>query len=149
MAKMPQSWGPFRQLTNFQRQFDELFDRFLETKWRPADSPRALPVESYIEGDQLIIRADLPGVDPKDVEITVAGGMLKIAGRREPSREPEKQGRVGQKHPYKRFERTLTLPPDVTPEQIKASYRNGVLELRVPLSTKAGARKVTVRVDDE
>jgi len=73
MARTRQAWGPLRQLENFQHEFEELFDRFLQARWRPAKRQGALPVESYIEGDKLVIRADLPGVHPKDVEITVTG----------------------------------------------------------------------------
>jgi len=147
MARTPQAWRPLRQLENFQREFDELFDRFLEARWRSAKRRRPVPIVSYTEGDQLVIRADLPGVDPNDVEITVTGNMLKVAGRREPSKEPEKQGRIRQEFSYGPLERTITLPQGVTPEQIKASYRNGVLELRVPLPGKPAAR--TVRIENE
>jgi len=156
MAGTPKAWSPLRQLEDFQREFDELFDRFLQAKWRSAKRPRSLPIvsymegdQSYTEGDQLVIRADLPGVDPNDVEIMITGNMLRITGRREPSKESEKQGRIRQQFTYGPFERAITLPQGVTPEQIKASYRNGVLELRIRLAGKPAARKVTVRVENE
>ena len=67
--------SPFRELgqfqhrlEQFQRDFDEVFDRCLRARWRSAMRPRALPVESHIEGDQVVIRADLPWVDPKTPE---------------------------------------------------------------------------------
>jgi HSP20 family protein len=148
MARTFRQWGPLRQLENFQRDFDELFDRLLRAKWRSAANAQPLPpVESYIEEDQLVIRADLPGVDPEDIQITITGNVLRVAGRREPSKEPQ----VGIRREFRHgpFERTLTLPQGVAPEQIKASYRNGVLELRVPLPQKPAAHKVRVRTEKE
>ena len=91
--RMPQAWSPLRQLENFQREFDELFDRFLQARWRLANRPRPVPIVYYMEGDQ--------------------------------------------------------LPGSTQTTEIKASYRNGVLELRVPLPGKPAARKVTVRVENE
>ena len=146
MARTPQQWRPLRQLENFQRDFDELFDRLLGTGWRLAAGPQPLPVKSYIEGGQLVVRADLPGVDPEDIEITITGNMLRVAGRRGLS--TGRESRIGQEFRYGPFERTM-LPQGAAPEQIKASYRNGVLEVRVTLPPKPAAHKVRVHTEKE
>src|SRR5713101_7979904 len=75
--RSPRAGSPFREpegsssakLEQFQRDFDEGFDQCLQARWRSAMRPRALPVESHIEGDQVVIRADLPWVDPKDTRM--------------------------------------------------------------------------------
>ena len=81
--------SPFRELgqfqhrlEQFQRDFDEVFDQCLQARWRSAMRPRALPVESHIEGDQVVIRADLPRVDPKDTR-RVEGDRVPYCGARQ------------------------------------------------------------------
>jgi HSP20 family protein len=146
MARTPQRWGPLRQLEDFRRDFDELFDRYLRARWRSTAARQLLPpVESFVEGDQLVIRADLPGVDPEDIEITITGNMLRVASRSGPS--TERESRIGQEFRYGPFERTIMLPQGAAPEQIKASYRNGVLEVRVTLPPKPAAHKVKVHTE--
>ena len=71
-----------RQLEQFQRDFDEVFDQCLQARWRSAMRPRALPVESHIEGDQVVIRADLPWVDPKDTRMA-EGDRVPYCGARQ------------------------------------------------------------------
>jgi len=90
-------------------------------------------VEEIHEDDTLVVRAELPGVDPdKDVDISVSDGVLHIEGRREESTEDKKEGSYRSEFRYGTFSRDLALPKGVESKQVKASYRDGILEVRIP-----------------
>jgi HSP20 family protein len=128
-----QLWNAFRGMENFSRDFDEVFDRFLGHRRRGEKEVQLEPaIESYIEGDKLVVRADLPGIDPKNVEITVTDDLLTIKGSREEKREERERNFVVKEVSYGSFERSITLPPGVKADDIKASSVDGVLELTAP-----------------
>ncbi len=103
-------------------------------------------VDVFEKGDALAIRAELPGVDPSDVEVTVEGGTLTVTGTR--SFETEEAG-----NGYRRkeifegdFKRTLVLPEGADQDAIAANSRDGILEIVVPMKPEVLPRKVTVDV---
>jgi HSP20 family protein len=149
MAKAIQPWSPFREMEHFRRDFDDLFDRRLgHGKGAVATPALNIPaIESYIEGDKVVIRADLPGVDPKDVHISVTGNLLMIKGSREDQTEKKECSFVCREVSYGSFERSITLPKGVRVEDIKVSYKDGVLELTAPKET--AARRVAIEVRGE
>ena len=86
-------------------------------------------LEDYFEDDTYVVRAEMPGIDPdKDVEVNVLDDVLTLRGER----EEEQQDRNRHEFHYGSFERTLRLPRGTEAEDIKASYHDGVLELRIP-----------------
>jgi len=141
-----QKWSSFGEMERFRPDFDNMFDRLAKIwNWGAGFAP---PIDSYVEGDKLRIRADLPGVDPKDVEVTVSGNMLTIRGKREHHQERKDQGWLQREVAYGSFERTLALPRGVKADDIEASYRNGVVELIVPLPASEMGRKVPIELAD-
>ncbi len=149
MANNLQNWAPFRELDHFKRSLDEMFDHFLGN-WNPMESMRGMSspaFESYIDNDQLVVRADLPGIDPKDVEVTVSGDVLTVRGKRERTQEEKKRDYIHREVSYGSFERSMTLPKGVDAEQIKASYKNGVLELTMPAPKELAPRKVPIAIE--
>jgi HSP20 family protein len=135
-------------LDRFRRDFDDLFDRFLGG--RLTRSPGSGPaLESYVDSGKLIVRADLPGVDPKDVEITATGDQLTIRGKREQQHEEKGRDFLHREVAYGSFERVIKLPGGVNPDQIKAAYNKGVLELTVPLPEQARTRKVPIQATSD
>lgn len=111
-------------------EFPELWRRFFEPDFTSA----WMRVEEFVDGDALVVRAELPGIDPdKDVELTVTEGMLHVrAEREEKSEHKTKQGYRSEFH-YGAFERSLPLPAGTKEEDVSASYRDGILEIRVPM----------------
>jgi HSP20 family protein len=150
MAKQPEFWQGFRGLEHFRENFDDLFDRLIG---RPADAPsagvRGPALESFIEDEKLVIRADLPGIDPGQVEVTVAGNLLTIRGTREDRREQKQRDFIHREVSYGSFERTITLPRGVETKSIAAAYRNGVLELTIPMPKEMTPRKVAIEIERE
>jgi HSP20 family protein len=145
MANEPQAWSPMSGFDLFKRDFEDLFDRLLgaPSSRRPPGHGPAL--ESYVEGGKLIVRADLPGVDPKDVDIIASGDQLTLRGKREQQREERGRDFIHREVTYGSFERVVKLPRGVNPEQITASYNNGVLELSIPLPEQSRTRKVPIQ----
>ena len=140
-----QKWSPFSELERFRSEFDEMFNRLASGfNWGGGMTTFTPPIESYVEGDKFHVRVDLPGVDPKDVEVTVANDMLTIRGKREHHSEEHDRNCMHRELSYGSFERTLALPSGVKADDIKASYRNGVMELTVPLP--AAERKVPIEI---
>ncbi len=100
-------------------------------------------VEDYVEDGHYIVRAELPGIDPeKQVEITVARGVLTIRAER----QEEHEGRYRSEFRYGVFSRHIPLPASADEDDIKASYREGVLEIRIGLKEKPAepARQIPV-----
>jgi HSP20 family protein len=113
--------------------FPRLFDAFdtPETWFSPE---RSIRVEEFMDDGHLVVRADLPGVDPdKDVEVTVHDGLLDIRAERRQETTTEDKARVRSEFHYGMFTRTLQLPPGAGEGDVGASYHDGVLEVRVPV----------------
>lgn len=99
-------------------------------------------VEDFVEDGRYVLRAEMAGLDPdKDVEVTVQGDVLTIRGER----REEKKDRNHQEFHYGSFSRSVTLPAGADPDAVEASYTDGVLEVRVPMTApEAGTRTVPV-----
>jgi HSP20 family protein len=149
MSALLKKWDPFRELSTLHREMDEIFKRgfgaiapgWFRGEWYPS-------LESYTKGGNLIIKADLPGVDPKEVSISVVDDRLTIKGERKEKREEREGECFFCETSYGRFERTVTLPEGVDTEKIKASYKNGVLEITMPAKVAALPKKVEVKVEE-
>ncbi len=106
-----------------------------------------LLVEEYREDGSLVIRADLPGIDPeKDVEIEVEDGMLRVSAERHQEEKVEEKNYVRTELRYGSFTRTLSLPEGASDKDVVATYKDGVLEIRVPLAPPAPAEVKKVPV---
>jgi HSP20 family protein len=152
MANVPSLWSSaFKDLDQLRREFDDVFERALGHRAFDRESMRAaMPaIESYIDNETLVVRADLPGIDPKDVEVSVVGNNLVIRGRRESKKEEKGRDYYHREISYGSFERSIPLLDGVKADQIKASYKNGVLELTAPLPKEAAARKVPITMESE
>lgn len=92
-----------------------------------------LRMEEYFEGSTLVLRAEVPGIDPdKDVEITVSNGVLRFHVHRELKSEHKSKRAYTSEFRYGEFSRTVRLPEGTTGDDLKATYEDGILELRIP-----------------
>jgi HSP20 family protein len=94
--------------------------------------------------DAIVVRADLPGLTPDDVEVTVQDNVLTISGERRQENQEENDGVIRSEITYGSFARSIVLPDGADPENIKASFRDGVLEVSVPVS---GGRERGKRIE--
>ena len=145
-----QIWSPWRDVNLFSRDFDRMFDRFLNggsTALRPtvSSAPR---LESYVDGGEIVVKADVPGIDPRNLDVSVDQNVLTLKGKREEKRENKERDYFHREVSYGGFERSLVLPEGTDAENIKASYNKGVLEIRMPAPKHLAARKVPVEIDN-
>jgi HSP20 family protein len=106
--------------------------------------PGWLRVEEFVDGDMMIVRAELPDIDPdKDVELTVADGVLHIEARREQRSEQKDKDGYRSELRYGSFARNVPLPPGANVEDITATYTDGMLEIRAPLPPATAEPGVT------
>ena len=106
-----------------------------------------LRVEEYQEADTLVVKAEVPGIDPEqDVEITLAGNQLHIGVRHEEKSEHKSKHGYRSEFRYGTFSRTVTLPPGVNEQDLRATYNDGVLEVRIPIPEQpdTAARKIPI-----
>jgi HSP20 family protein len=125
-------WFRFEVPDMFRRMFD--FD--WESDW--------LRVEEFDDDGSLVVRAELPDIDPdKDVELSVAGGVLHIRAQRQEKSENKGKGTYRSEFRYGSFVRTVPLPEGVKEDDITASYKDGILEVRAPMATEEEKPPVT------
>jgi HSP20 family protein len=143
-------WRPLGELSTLRREFDDLFARFFgeeESGWlRPFEMGTAPAVESFLRGDDLVVRADLPGIDPKNVELAVEGDRLTIKGERHKVDEQKRANEFCREVSYGRFERSVALPAGIDPDTVKAEYHDGVLEVTMKAPKDFVSKKVPITV---
>jgi len=142
-------WRPELELSTLHNEIDNLFARFFgeEERWwiRPFEGRFVPAIESFVRGEDLVIRADLPGIDPKEVELTVEGDRLTIKGERK--RTYQDSGEYLRREVvYGRFERSVPLPAGVDADSIKATYHDGVLEVTMKAPKNMVSKKVPITV---
>ena len=133
----------------FDRMFEEWM-RELPFRW-PVHTGRGwtgagmIPVDEYQEEGALVVRAELPGIDPeKDVELTVSDHTLHIEAERREEEEVKEKGYLRHEVRCGSFSRTLPLPEGVTEADITASYKDGILEIRIPSPAVEAAKKIPI-----
>ncbi len=156
-------WTPYNEFANIFHSFDNLLRQSAgSTEGAEATSEGstaslnwsaggAFPaVETFRRGDSLVLKAELPGVDPGDIEMTVEDGRLILRGEKKEEREEKDSHLYLREVSYGRFERSFRLPRGVKAEQVTARYRNGVLEVTVPArSLEEASRKVPIQLAEE
>jgi HSP20 family protein len=137
-------WDPFEELTTLRTRMDRLWSRMsAEDAASIADwSPTSDVIESK---DEIVIKAELPGIDEKKVDVEIENGVLTIKGERNAEKEPEEKGFRRVERSYGSFLRSFTLPASVEPEKVSATFTNGLLEVHLP--KKEGAKPRSIKVD--
>ncbi len=141
--------GPFRRLGQLEREMEDVFGRF----FRDWPFPRLFgegrgvgPAFDMLDRkDEVVLRADLPGLEHKDIDLTVEEGMLTIRGERKGEKEVKEEDFYCCERWTGTFERSLALPPGVDAGKVKATFRNGVLEVRLPKVEKAKGKRVEIK----
>ncbi len=139
-------FDPGRELDTIQSEFNRLFDGFFNTRTGNGSGPRRwIPAMDLAETeDALVLKADLPGLTEDDVEIEVKDNVLSVSGERKAESEEKRKGYHRIERSYGSFSRSLTLPDGVEPDQVKAEFANGVLEVRVPKPEERKPTKIAI-----
>ncbi len=145
MAQQMTQWDPFREAVSLREAMDRLFeDSFTPARRQNNGSERVfrLPLDAYVTADEIIVLANMPGVKPEEVEITIEGDTLTIRGER--PRPLENVDYVMQERPFGKFQRTLNINIPVDANRAEARYDNGLLTLVIPKAEAAKPRVIQV-----
>ena len=144
------SWSVFNELDNLRREIDEAFrgvgvTRPLATTFLSPASTRRFPLLNLSEDDgQVYLEALLPGIDPKELQLSLLRGALTISGERKPPEETRgalHRSELG----FGKFSRTVDLPADINPDKTTAEYKDGVMRITMAKSEHAKPRKIEIR----
>lgn len=143
-------WQPFREIETLRRQMDRMFDDLggfrsefpsLRTMGTPA-------VELQENDDNIVLRAEVPGIEAKDLDIHVAKDAVSIAGETKYENKSEEKGYYHSEFRYGKFQRTIPLPVAIKNEEVKAEFTNGILTLTLPKAEEAKHKVVKVNLEN-
>lgn len=150
-------WRPFMGLTGWESDTDAMMEesfgrrmlpwwreRWLRTHETDIKPPR---VDVFEEKDEIVVKAELPGIEKDDVEVNLTDHTLIIKGEKKKAKEVKDENYYRAERSYGTFLRALDLPKEVRPDKVKASFKNGILEVRMPKTDEAKAKEVKVKVD--
>ena len=141
-------WSPWREMPTLQNRFNRLFDdSFFRVGQMDDDAGMGLwnpAVDLYEKDDHFVIKAELPGVDKKDIKIDLQDRLLTLSGERTYDNEVKEENYYRRERSYGKFQRAFTLPADVDSDKIKAEFKDGVLQIEVPKPEEKKAKQVTV-----
>jgi HSP20 family protein len=142
-------WEPFRDLATTQREFDRLFKEAFTPLFGEGDiSTRtwAPPVDIFETENDIVLKAELPGVDPKDVEVKVEDNTLYLKGERKFEKEVKDENYHRIERSYGSFARSFSLPNSINAEKVKAEYKDGLLTLTLPKREEAKPKTIKINV---
>lgn len=139
-------WDPFGEATRMQRDMDRIFARLGQSE-RAGEGVAWMPrVDVMRSGDDITVRAELPGVKAEDVDVELSDNVLTIRGERKSEEQKEDEGYLVRESSYGSFERMLTIPEGVDPASITASFNDGILEVKVPKALEA-TKPTTTKIE--
>lgn len=141
-------WRPFGEMEEMERPFDNLFNwpsspaiwrrmPSMEMAWAPA-------IDVFEKNDRFVVKAELPGMKQKDINVSVVSNSLTIRGERTAESEVEREDYYYSERSYGSFSRSIDIPPDVDAKKIEANYDDGVLEIDLPKIPGTKPKKVSV-----
>lgn len=136
-------WDPFDNMTRLMR----FSWPMLEEDWEEAEEAGLrFSVDMYEEGDNVVIKADLPGMAPEDVDVTVREESVSLQAKREEKVEEKKRDYLRRERRFGSFSRTLSLPATVVPDKAEAKFKDGTLILTMPKAKPEKGKEVKVEV---
>ena len=141
-------WNPWREMSTLQHRMNSLFNEpFFRSgsedyelhmgSWLPA-------VDMFDDDDKIVIKAELPGMDKKDISVDIENRVLTLSGERNYDNEVKEENYYRRERAYGRFKRAFNLPADVDSDQIKADFKDGVLKVEIPKPEEQKPKQITV-----
>jgi HSP20 family protein len=141
-------WEPLRNLGDIQGEMNRLFDSFFGRPATVAAGERvwAPLADMYESKDDLFVTFELPGIREKEVAVSITGDVLTVKGERKLERDLKDEGYHRLERVYGRFERSVPLPMPVQADKVKATYRDGVLEIRLPKVEEVKPKEIKIDI---
>jgi HSP20 family protein len=143
-------WKPFREVSRLRNEMDRLWDDYfgsgrralrpMEEDWLPA-------VDVSETGDKITIKAEVPGMEAKDIEIAMVGDTLTIKGEKKLEREEKEENYHTVERSYGSFTRAMKLPATVDADKVEASYKNGVLTVVLPKKEEVKPKAIEIKAE--
>ena len=159
-AKENKSVTPYRPFMGFggwERDMERMMDDFFGKRSRPWRPQRwSLPavlgisapaVDLYEDKDDIVVKAELPGINKENIELNLTNNILTIKGEKKKGEEVKEENYYKCERSYSSFLRTLELPKGIHAEKVKAAFKNGILEVRLPKTEEAKKKEIKVKVD--
>jgi HSP20 family protein len=148
-------WRPFMDLARWDRDMERMMGDFFgrrpwwpERRFRTEGMELTAPVvDLYEEKDDIVVKAELPGIEKNNIQVNLADHTLTIKGEKKKEEEIKEENYYRAERSYGSFVRTLELPKDVHTDKVKATFKDGILEVRLPKTEEAKAKEVKVKVD--
>jgi len=155
MALIPwrsyRDWDPFEGMSDIQerinRLFDETFGRYPATRRETLERTWSPQVDIYEDRENIVVKAELPGIKKEDVSIEVKDNILTLSGERKHEKETKKENYHRIERSYGKFNRSFSLPDPVKVDKVKANYRDGVLEITLPKSEEAKPKAIPIKIE--
>jgi len=150
------TWRPFRELSPFRdfermrKEMDRLWDSFMEggLRRRTEEGGEWLPSLDVAETkNEVVVKAEVPGMDPKDIDISLSDGVLTIKGEKRQEKEEKEADYHLVERSYGSFIRSVQLPKEVKSDKISASYKDGILKISLPKSEEAKKKEIKIKVE--
>jgi len=147
MAKLAR-WNPFKELLDVKDDFDRIIDRIFSREFDIWEGRRrSFPVDIYEDKDNVIIKAELPGLKKEDISVSLSGDSITITGKRAEEKEVKKENYYMKEIREGSFTRSFELPYKVDREKAKATYKDGVLEIVLPKVEEEKEKEVKIEVE--
>lgn len=142
-------WEPFSELRRMRDDMDRLFQTFWQAPAQVAEAPSmAMPAIDVFEKDNnVMLKAELPGLNKDDIEITATDESITLRGEFKQEQEVTEQGYIRRERRVGRFFRTIPMPAAIQPDQVKATFKDGVLEITAPRSAQAKEKETKVQIE--
>ncbi len=145
-------WFPGREIDRFRREIDRIFDEFFSSERFPALGVQegvGFPLlDVYDAGDKIVVKAELPGVDKDDIELVVKDNELIIKGEKKKEEEIKEDNYYYSERSFGSFVRSIRLPVEIKADEVKAKFKNGVLEIELPKVEEARPKEIKIEVED-
>ena len=142
-------WDPFAEMASLRSAFDRMFEegRPLRALVNGEGGAAYFPVDVFETGDEIVVKASLPGVKPEDIDVSVHGDVLTIKGETKAETEEKAQNWYRRERRYGAAVRQISLPHEVSADKAQATFEDGVLRLTLPKSESAKPKTIKVQAN--
>lgn len=139
-------WQPFRAMESWQREMNHLFDHLGSTTSRDNGRTYIPPAEMTETPEAIHLRVELPGLESQDIDIQVSADAVSLSGERKSVSRTDAEGKKRSEFQYGAFRRIIPLPTRIQNTEVKAEYRNGILQLNLPKAESEKTKVVKVNI---